>query len=82
MSWGVVLWVPCHIRCVQCYAALCWCAWVVLFVCFVLFLVPGAVVHCCVLCRFIWSPVVRCHASLLGAYCAVLLRTVPCRPAA
>ena len=40
--------------------ALCWCACVVLFLWCVLLLAPGAVVRCCVLCRFLQSFVVQC----------------------
>ena len=60
VSWGAVLCVPCPLRSVRCFASLCWCACVVLFVWCVLLLVPGAVVRCRVLWRFLWCAVVRC----------------------
>ena len=60
VSWGVVLCVPCLPRSVRCFATLCWCACVVLFVSCVLLLAPGAVVRCCVLHCFLWCSVVRC----------------------
>ena len=60
LSWGAVLCDPCPLRSVRCYALLCWCACVVLFVSCVLLLAPGALVRCCVLCCFLWCAVVSC----------------------
>ena len=59
VSWGVVLRIFCPLRSVWCCAVLRRCACSVLFVWFALFAVPGAVVHCCVLCRVLWCSVVR-----------------------
>ena len=60
VSRGAVLCFPCPLRSVRCCASLCWCARIVLFVWCVLLLAPGAVVHCCVSCCFLWCAVVRC----------------------
>ena len=60
VSCGAVLCVPCPLRPVRCCASLCWCAFVVLFLWYVLLLAPGAVVRCCVLCCFLWCALVRC----------------------
>ena len=78
VSRGVVSCVHCSLRAVRCCAALCWCACVVLLIWSVLFLAPGAVVQCCVLCCFLWCSAVRCCPALLGAWCPVLLRAVLC----
>ena len=78
VSWGVLLCVPCPLHAVQCCAALCWHACVVLFAWSVRILAPGAVVRRCVLCCFPWCSALRCCAVLLGAWCAVLLPAVPC----
>ena len=64
VSWGVVLRVPCRLRSVRCCAVLRWCACSVLFVWSALFVVPGAVVHYCVLCRVLWCALVWCWVWL------------------
>ena len=68
LSSGVVLCVPCPLRSVRCCAALCWCAFVVLFMWSALFPAPGAVVRCCALLCFLWCSVVRCWVWLSGAF--------------
>ena len=68
-------------RCaVLCCALLVWCACVVLFVWSVLFLAPGAVVRCRLLCCVLPCSAVWCCAALLVAWSAVLLRAVLCPP--
>ena len=64
LFWGVLLCVPCPFRSVRCCAALCWCVCFVLFVWPALFLAPGAVVHCCVLCCCLWCAVAHCWVWL------------------
>ena len=81
VSSDVVLCVPSPPPAVHCCAAPWWCACVVLFVWPVVFLLLGAVVCCRVLCCYLGCAVVRCCAALLGAWCAVMLRAVPCSPA-
>ena len=81
VSLGVVLDVLSSLRSERCCAAVPWCACVVLFLWSVLFLVPGAVVRCCVLCPLLWCAVVRCCAALLGACCDLQPCASPCSPA-
>ena len=61
---GVLLCVPCPPCSVRWCAVLCWCTCVVLFLWSALFLAPGAMVRCCVMCCCLWCAVARCWVWL------------------
>ena len=89
VSWGALLCVPCLLPSVQCCAVLCWCACVVLFVWYAMFLVPRAsgvllcvVLFPLVLCAAALCCAVRCVLCCAAAHCAVLSWVLSCCAAA